>query len=47
MGGDLRLTITELDINGDAATATILNRGEDPDDIGFAREDGIWKWCEL
>ena len=36
MGGDLRLTIAELDINGDAATATILNRGDDPDDIGFA-----------
>jgi hypothetical protein len=47
MGGNLSLTIAELDINGDAATATVLNRGEDPDDIGFAREDGDWKWCEL
>jgi hypothetical protein len=47
MGGNLSLTIPELDINGDAATATILNRGEEPDDIGFAREDGNWKWCEL
>jgi hypothetical protein len=47
MGGNLSLTIAELDINGDAATATILNGGEEPDDIGFAREDGDWKWCEL
>jgi hypothetical protein len=45
--GRLALTITALDINGDAATATILNRGEEPDDIGFAREDSDWKWCEF
>jgi hypothetical protein len=45
--GTLTLTIAELDINGDAATATILNRGTDPDDIDFAREDGEWKWCEF
>ncbi len=46
MGGDLSLTIAELDINGDAATATVLNRGKDPDDIAFTREHGNWKWCE-
>ena len=45
--GRLALTITALDINGDAATATILNSGEEPDDIGFAREDSNWKWCEF
>ena len=47
MSGRLALTITSLDIDGDTATATILNEGEDPDDIGFTREDGDWKWCEL
>ena len=46
-GGDLSLTIAELVINGDEATATILNDGEDPDDIGFVREDGDWKWCDF
>jgi hypothetical protein len=47
MGDDLILSIAELDIDGDAATATILNRGKEPDDIGFVREDGAWKWCQL
>ena len=47
LSGPLELTVTTLDIDGDTATATILNEGEDPDDIGFAREDGDWKWCEL
>jgi hypothetical protein len=46
MAGTLVLTITDLAIDGDAATATILNRGDDADDIEFAREDGDWKWCE-
>ncbi|WP_029117957.1 hypothetical protein [Mycobacterium sp. URHB0044] len=46
MAGTLTLTIADLVIDGDGATATILNDGEDPDDIEFAREDGDWKWCE-
>jgi hypothetical protein len=46
MAGTLTLTVAELVIDGDAATATILNEGEDPDDILFTREDGDWKWCE-
>ena len=46
LGGTLTLMIADLVIDGDAATATILNNGEDPDDIEFAREDGDWKWCE-
>jgi hypothetical protein len=45
--GRLALTVAALDINGDAATATILNLGEDPDDIDFTREDSDWKWCEF
>jgi hypothetical protein len=45
--GRLTLSVTALDINGDAATATITNLGEDPDDIDFAREDSDWKWCEF
>jgi hypothetical protein len=45
--GRLTLTVTALDVNGDAATATITNLGEDPDEIDFAREDSLWKWCEL
>ena len=45
-GGELRLKIASLDIDGETATATILNRGEDPDDIAFVREGGDWKWCE-
>jgi hypothetical protein len=47
IAGRLTLTVAELDIKGDAATATILNQGEDPDDIDFARENGEWKWCEF
>ncbi|WP_319455695.1 MULTISPECIES: hypothetical protein [unclassified Mycobacterium] len=47
VGGQLTLTINSIDINGDAATATILNSGEDADDIGFVREDDEWKWCEF
>ena len=43
----LALTVAQLDIDGDSATATILNRGADPDDIEFAREEGEWKWCEF
>jgi len=45
--GRLTLAVTALDVNGDAATATITNLGEDPDEIDFAREDSDWKWCEL
>ncbi|KAA0086752.1 hypothetical protein CIW52_02245 [Mycolicibacterium sp. P9-64] len=45
-GGELLLKITSLDVDGTTATATILNHGEDPDDIAFVREDGDWKWCE-
>ena len=45
-GGELRLKIATLDVDGETATATILNRGEDPDDIAFVREGGDWKWCE-
>jgi hypothetical protein len=47
IAGSLTLTVVDLYVNGDAATATILNQGEDPDDIDFTREDGEWKWCEL
>jgi hypothetical protein len=47
VAGRLTLTVTDLYVNGDAATATILNQGEDPDDIDFARENGEWKWCEF
>jgi hypothetical protein len=47
LAGTLTLTITELVVDGDTATATILNRGVDPDDIDFARENGEWKWCEF
>ena len=47
VAGRLTLTVTDLYVNGDAATATILNQGEDPDDIYFARENGEWKWCEF
>jgi hypothetical protein len=43
----LTLTVTAFDVNGDAATATITNLGEDPDEIDFAREDSDWKWCEF
>ena len=45
-GGELLLKITSLDVDGKTATATILNHGEDPDDIAFVREEGDWKWCE-
>jgi len=45
-GGELLLKIASLDVVGTTATATILNHGEDPDDIAFVREDGDWKWCE-
>jgi hypothetical protein len=45
-GGELLLKIASLDVDGKTATATILNHGEDPDDIAFVREDGDWKWCE-
>jgi hypothetical protein len=45
-GGELLLKITSLDVDGKSATATILNHGEEPDDIAFVREDGDWKWCE-
>jgi hypothetical protein len=45
-GGELLLKIADLEVNGKTATATILNHGEDPDDIAFVREDGDWKWCE-
>jgi hypothetical protein len=45
-GGELLLKITSLDVDGKAATATILNHGAEPDDIAFVREDGDWKWCE-
>jgi hypothetical protein len=45
-GGELLLKITTLDVDGKTATATILNHGEEPDDIAFVREDGDWKWCE-
>jgi hypothetical protein len=47
MAGRLALTIAEIEITGDAATATILNRGVDPDDIDFTREGGEWKWCDF
>jgi hypothetical protein len=43
--GTLTLTVADLVIDGDAATATVLNEGIDPDDIDFTREDGEWKWC--
>jgi hypothetical protein len=45
-GDELLLKITTLDVDGKTATATILNHGEDSDDIAFVREDGDWKWCE-
>jgi hypothetical protein len=45
-GGELLLKITSLAVDGKTATATILNHGDDPDDIAFVREDGDWKWCE-
>jgi hypothetical protein len=45
-GGELLLKITSLDVDGKSATATILNHGEEPDDIAFVREGGDWKWCE-
>jgi hypothetical protein len=47
MTGSLTLTIAELVVDGDTATATVLNRGVDPDDIDFTRENGEWKWCEF
>jgi hypothetical protein len=43
--GTLTLTVAELVIEGDEATATVLNEGLDPDDIDFTRENGEWKWC--
>ena len=47
IAGSLTLTVADLYVDGDAATATILNQGEDPDDIDFTRENGDWKWCEF
>jgi hypothetical protein len=44
--GRWALTINSIDVRGDTATAEIEESGEGAQDIGFAREDGEWRWCE-
>ena len=43
----LDLEVTDVQIDGDDATATVENEGTDPDDITMLREDGDWKWCDF
>ncbi|WP_319448216.1 MULTISPECIES: hypothetical protein [unclassified Mycobacterium] len=45
--GELNLDVESVEVDGEAATATVTRDGEDADDIDFVREDGSWKWCKL
>ena len=44
---DVSVTSVEVEVDGDTATASVKQAGEQPNDIKFVREDGEWKWCEL
>ena len=41
------VAVTSVEVDGDTATASVKQAGEQPNDIKFVREDGEWKWCEL
>jgi hypothetical protein len=45
--GRMDLTVNSVDVNGNSATANLTQRGEEPEDIGFVRESGDWKWCDF
>lgn len=45
--GRLNLTINEIKVRGDKATANMEQRGEEAQDFDFVREDDEWKMCEL
>jgi hypothetical protein len=44
---DMDVAVTSVEVDGDTATASVQQAGEQPNDIKFVREDGGWKWCEL
>ncbi len=44
---DMDVSVVAVEVDGDSATASVMQVGEDPNDIGFVREDGEWKWCEI
>ena len=44
---DMDVAVTSVEVDGDTATASVKQAGEQPNDIKFVREDGEWKWCEL
>ena len=44
---DMDVSVVSVEVDGDSATASVKQVGEDPNDIGFVREGGEWKWCEI
>ena len=45
--GRMDVTINSVDVDGDSATANLTQRGDDPEDVEFVREDGDWKMCDF
>jgi hypothetical protein len=41
------LAAVSIDVTGNSATANLTQHGEEPEEIGFVREGGDWKWCDF